>query len=230
MIYAHQLLAMFRSLKRTTIIDRVASDLAALRLNVVAYGSEAASTCRTIETKETNMSKQDIINGIVADLISKGASVVVDGVLIEPNAAKLGQSADDAKVPRGPSALPGEYVFRLDAERGRSQGPDVKDLVRDGALSEYRIHGYASGGVVGQSAEPTTEQIALANEAKELQERYLRFIDKLNGKNAGAGLIQRYDSRGVATARTHIETATFWLVRAIIQPRGAPRIKIEGDA
>ncbi len=57
----------------------------------------------------------------------------------------------------------------------------------------------------------TDEQKALANECKELEERYLRWLDKL-------ALHPNVDHRGVALARTHIQTGAMWAVRAIFQP------------
>lgn len=64
-------------------------------------------------------------------------------------------------------------------------------------------------------------QKALANEGKELEERYLRWLDKL----ADFPLVE-VDMRNVALARTHIQTGAMWAIRSIFQPT---RIKLPED-
>ena len=67
-------------------------------------------------------------------------------------------------------------------------------------------------------------KVALANEGKELEERYLRWLDKLNGHCAGPSPV--CDGRSVALARTHIQTGAMFAVRSIFQPT---RIKLPED-
>lgn len=55
------------------------------------------------------------------------------------------------------------------------------------------------------------EAIALANEGKELEERYLRWIDKLE-KHPDT------DKRFVAIGRTNIQQGAMWAVRSIFKP------------
>jgi hypothetical protein len=71
-------------------------------------------------------------------------------------------------------------------------------------LKPLPVAGYTS-----QSA----ERIALANEGKQLEERYLRWLDRL---------LQQGDvdvcPRNVALARTNIQTGAMWAIRSIFQP------------
>lgn len=62
--------------------------------------------------------------------------------------------------------------------------------------------------------------VDLANEGKELEERYLRWLDKVVAQNAT-------DQRCAAEARTCIQTGAMWAIRAIFKPQ---RIKLPGDA
>lgn len=71
-------------------------------------------------------------------------------------------------------------------------------------------------GYTGQS----DENVALANEGKELEERYLRWLDKLASQPSR-------DQRFVALARTHMQTGAMFAIRAIFQPT---RIKLPEDA
>jgi len=68
---------------------------------------------------------------------------------------------------------------------------------------------------------PLTEEMkTLANEGKELEERYLRYLDKLNAR-------PDTDLRMVALARTNMQTTGMWAVRAIFQPE---RIDLPEDS
>ena len=71
-------------------------------------------------------------------------------------------------------------------------------------------------GYVGQS----DENVALANEGKDLEERYLRWLDKLAAQPSR-------DQRFVALARTHMQTGAMFAIRSIFQPT---RIKLPEDA
>lgn len=64
------------------------------------------------------------------------------------------------------------------------------------------------------------EQKALANEGKVLEERYLRWLDRL------ASHVDT-DHRHVAIAKTHIQTGAMWAIRSIFQPT---RIELPEDA
>ena len=64
-------------------------------------------------------------------------------------------------------------------------------------------------------------KVALANECKELEERYLRWLDKL-AKMPTADKVSEppsIDPRCVAEARTCIQTGAMWAVRSIFQPQ-----------
>lgn len=83
-------------------------------------------------------------------------------------------------------------------------------------------------GYTGQS----DEKIALANELKFAEERYLRILDKLADMRAGTSdsnvnaLNLVPDQRMVALARTQFQGAAMWAVRSIFQPQ---RIKLPED-
>ena len=77
--------------------------------------------------------------------------------------------------------------------------------------------------VAGYTAQ-SDGKIALANEGKDLEERYLRWLDKLSGGRPDPTPI--CDPRCIAEARTCIQTGAMWAVRAIFQPQ---RIKLPGD-
>lgn len=68
--------------------------------------------------------------------------------------------------------------------------------------------------VKGYTAQ-SDENVALANEGKELEERYLRWLDKL-AESGG-----RCDQRFVALARTHIQTGAMFAIRSIFRPERA---------
>lgn len=61
--------------------------------------------------------------------------------------------------------------------------------------------------------------VDLANEGKELEERYLRWLDKLEAHAST-------DKRCVALAKTNVQTGAMWAIRAIFQPQ---RIKLPED-
>ena len=67
-------------------------------------------------------------------------------------------------------------------------------------------------------------KVALANEGKELEERYLRWLDKLSG--GSAELTPTCDPRCIALARTGMQEAAMWAIRSIFQPQ---RIKLPED-
>lgn len=62
--------------------------------------------------------------------------------------------------------------------------------------------------------------VDLANEGKELEERYLRWLDKLSAH-------PDTDKRNVAIARTEMEHAAMRAIRSIFKPQ---RVKLPGDA
>jgi hypothetical protein len=68
----------------------------------------------------------------------------------------------------------------------------------------------------------SAEKVALANEGKELEERYLRWLDKLEARAKVTG----HGGRFVALARTHVETGAMFAIRSIFQPQ---RIKLPED-
>jgi GrpB-like predicted nucleotidyltransferase (UPF0157 family) len=63
------------------------------------------------------------------------------------------------------------------------------------------------------------DKIALVNENKKAEERFLRFLDALAGS-------PEIDQRWLAVGRTHIEQGFMALNRAIFQPE---RVKLDGD-
>lgn len=69
------------------------------------------------------------------------------------------------------------------------------------------------------------DKIALANEGKALEERYLRWLDKLGGHSTGPTPV--CDPRCIALARTSIQDGAMWAIRSIFQPQ---RIKLPEDA
>lgn len=91
--------------------------------------------------------------------------------------------------------------------------------------------------VAGYAPTQNNDAVELVNEGKILQERVLRYVDKLDkarldpkdvGEDSPAYL-PAYDRRAVATARTHAEAAFTLLARAVFQPAGVPRIVLPED-
>lgn len=72
--------------------------------------------------------------------------------------------------------------------------------------------------VAGYTAQPQAA-VDLANEGKEAEERYMRFLDKLEADPST-------DKRNVALARTYIENGAMRAVRAIFKPQ---RHKLPGE-
>lgn len=79
--------------------------------------------------------------------------------------------------------------------------------------------------VAGYTAQ-NDENIALANELKQAEERYLRVLDKITHSGITRE-VPKYDQRSVALARTHMQNANMWAVRAIFQPT---RVALPEDA
>lgn len=95
--------------------------------------------------------------------------------------------------------------------------------------------------VAGYAPTQSVEAVELVSEGKQLQERVLRYIDRLDKatrvETTGLGLVTaehrnvpKYDRRAVATARTHTEAAFTLLARAVFQPGGVPRIALPEDS
>lgn len=78
--------------------------------------------------------------------------------------------------------------------------------------------------VIGYTSQ-SDDDIALANEFKVAEERYLRLLDKLTHSGITRD-VPKYDQRWVAVARTHMQQANMAAVRAIFQPQ---RIKLPED-
>lgn len=72
--------------------------------------------------------------------------------------------------------------------------------------------------VAGYTAQ-SQSNVDLANEGKELEERYLRWLDKLEYH-------PDTDKRCVALGRTNIQTGAMWAIRSIFKPQ---RIKLPED-
>lgn len=70
-------------------------------------------------------------------------------------------------------------------------------------------------GYVSQS----DENVALANEGKELEERYLRWLDRLEK-------LPDADKRFIALSRTHVQTGAMFAIRSIFKPT---RVKLPED-
>lgn len=75
--------------------------------------------------------------------------------------------------------------------------------------------------VKGYSAQ-LQSSVDLANEGKELEERYLRWIDKL----ATNPTVDLERDRYLALARTNIQAGAMWAVRSIFMPQ---RVKLPED-
>lgn len=65
----------------------------------------------------------------------------------------------------------------------------------------------------------TPQQIELANEGKELEERYLRWLDKVRSTPT-------VDYAMAERARTNIQQGAMWAIRAIFKPE---RIELPED-
>lgn len=77
-------------------------------------------------------------------------------------------------------------------------------------------------GCTAQSA----SNVDLTNEGKALEERYLRWLDKLVQMNVSATAPTPFDARCLAEARTCIQTGAMWAIRGIFQPQ---RIQLPED-
>lgn len=75
-------------------------------------------------------------------------------------------------------------------------------------MTDTKHEGLPVSGYVAQS----DEKVALVNDAKALEERCLRHLDKLRA--AGA----TYDQRMVSIAFTGLQEAFMWANRAVFQP------------
>ena len=75
--------------------------------------------------------------------------------------------------------------------------------------------------VAGYTAQPQSN-IDLANEGKELEERYLRWLDVLSTNPTPDPERDRF----IALARTNIQQGAMWAVRSIFTPQ---RIKLPGE-
>ena len=69
-------------------------------------------------------------------------------------------------------------------------------------------------------------KIALANEGKELEERYLRWLEKLGGGDGAPEGTPVCDPRFIALAKTNIQQGAMWAVPSIFQPG---RVKLPND-
>lgn len=76
--------------------------------------------------------------------------------------------------------------------------------------------------VVGYTPQ-SDETIALVNELKQIEERYLRALDRMTDSRPQCP----FDQRCVAEARTHIQTGAMFAVRAVFRPM---RIRLPEDA
>jgi len=94
----------------------------------------------------------------------------------------------------------------------------------------YSMTDHAPIPVAGYTTQ-SDAKIALANEGKQLEERYLRWLDKLMAQNgppdASGAVPQVVDPRCVALAKTHIQDGAMWAIRSIFQPQ---RISLPEDA
>lgn len=86
--------------------------------------------------------------------------------------------------------------------------------------------------VAGYTAQ-SQSAVDLANEGKLLEERYLRWLDKMVYHNKqwsndpqDIDTAPPFDPRCLAEARTLIQTGAMWAIRAIFQPQ---RIKLPGE-
>lgn len=73
--------------------------------------------------------------------------------------------------------------------------------------------------VKGYTAQ-SQSNVDLSNEGKVLEERYLRWLDKLMAH-------PDTDKRCVAIAKTEVQTGAMWAIRSIFQPQ---RITLPEDA
>lgn len=78
--------------------------------------------------------------------------------------------------------------------------------------------------VAGDTKQPQSNIDLLVNEGKELEERYLRWLDKLSGNCDGPTLV--CDARLIALARTNMQLTAMWAIRSIFQPQ---RIRLPED-
>lgn len=98
----------------------------------------------------------------------------------------------------------------------------TREVEKDGTMTDHKplpVAGYTA---------QRDEDIALANELKFAEERYMRLLDKLaemNGTHV-PGQKTRFDGRFIALARTAMQEANMWAVRSIFQPE---RINLPDD-
>ena len=114
----------------------------------------------------------------------------------------------------------------------RNKSRFIKDNVTDleyTDVKEPKVTDKQPLSVKGYSPQ-SQETIDLVNEGKELEERYLRWLDKLFNQidppSDTKPMSYKYDARCLAEARTHIQTGAMWAIRAIFKPQ---RIKLPED-
>jgi hypothetical protein len=94
--------------------------------------------------------------------------------------------------------------------------------------------------VAGYKPTQSVEAVELVNDGKRLQERVLRYLDKLAAAKKkfelptpdGQTIVDSspaYDGRAIAIARTHVEIAFTLAARAVFQPEGVRRIELPED-
>lgn len=87
-----------------------------------------------------------------------------------------------------------------------------------GSQQESQMTDHKGLPVQGYQAQ-SDENIALANEGKELEERCLRYVEKVAAMDG-------HDARFAALGKTNIQQGFMWTIRAIFQPA---RLKLPED-
>lgn len=79
------------------------------------------------------------------------------------------------------------------------------------------VHGYT---------EQKQETVILVNEGKQLEERVLRYLDKLQAMAGtipeGTGVIRGEVLRALALGRSHMQTGFMWTFRGVFNPQRIP--------
>jgi hypothetical protein len=79
------------------------------------------------------------------------------------------------------------------------------------------VHGYTA---------QTQESVALVNEGKQLEERVLRYLDKIQVMAGaipeGSGVVRGEVLRALATGRTRIQEGFMWTFRGVFNPQRIP--------
>jgi acyl-CoA hydrolase len=112
-----------------------------------------------------------------------------------------------------------EKEFRMNKTQAEQAAIQSDDVFKAAETTGLPVAGY-------KKTQPQAF-IDIVNENKILEERVLRQIEKMQRLDCGPNGANPFDGRGMAEARTCIQTGFMWLNRAVFQPG---RVALPEDA